>query len=242
MMKKIIYITTIAMILLLGACSNEEILIDNDKDLANKPETAQTLSVTAIVQGDDPNTRVSLTQQDNRNIALKWEKDDVLHFAIVPIGEGTTPIQTSYTLKQDDISTDGKKANFNISLSGVSTEKFNLYGVYGGGGIDISGANPVAKLPANPGNAISLNDPTSSVESREDVMLYFKEIDIVKANPQISVAFQHLGSLFSVNLRNTCFQTFEGLTEVRLVGVDSNGDELTDQTGGDWAYNTGGQS
>lgn len=221
-MKKIIlHLTTIAIIMLLGACSNDDTLPEIN------PETARTISFTAIIPEDDPDTRVSLTQQNNRNIALKWEKDDVLHFAIVPVGEGTTT-QTSYTLKQADISTDGKKANFSISLSGVTTSTFKLYGVYGGEGIEIpTNGNPVAKLPANPGSATSLEDTESeSIQKRKDIMLYFATEDITTTNPQISVTFQHLGSLFSVNLRNTCYNTFTNLTEVRLVGVNSDSSEI----------------
>ncbi|MGV8962781.1 MAG: CotH kinase family protein [Candidatus Saccharimonadaceae bacterium] len=214
MRKNLIYFTSIAIIFYLVSCSNESLLPDN------KPDSARTISLTASMPSENPTTRVDLTEKADKSIALTWEVGDQLELAFV---QGETKIKDIVTVK--NISPDGKKAQFDIIVpAGIQTETFDLYGVYGGGGL--SAVNPsLVNLPTNAGSAGSL----ISVKGRKDVMLYFASKNMQTAAPQASVVFKHLGSLFNITLKNISTNSYNNLGEVRLVGPE----------GGNWAFNSG---
>lgn len=222
MRKKILYPLVIITMVLFAACSNEELLSEAT------PEAPRTLALTASMP-DKPTTRITL-EEDDGDIALKWVVGDILELAFV---QDTIPLDTvkiKQTTTVTNVSLDGKKAQFNIIIPAeIDGDKvFNLYGVYGGGGLDDD--NPtVVILSQNAGNAGTL----SEVEAREDVMLYFSAV-VDPIDPQISVTFQRLGSLFSITFLNNGLADINNLQEIRIRSANE-----TDQ----WAYNTeaGGQ-
>lgn len=228
MRKKIIPLVAIAIMVLLAACSSDDIVPEKKPEV--KPTAVRTLSLTANTppEGDDPDTRVSLTQDESsRNISLRWQVNDVLELAFV---QGTNKGKSTYTLTANDIVNGGRTARFDIVLpDGISSESaFDLYGVYGGGGL--SDTNPTnAILPTSAGSASSL----AEVESRKDVMLYFtsKGVDLTDTNTKVAVTFKHLGSLFCITLKNTGSASLTNLAEAQLVGVGSSADF-------NWAYNS----
>ena len=219
---KTLYFTIIFAILLFGACSNEEILPVADKSLS-----AQSISFIASMPDDGPNTRLSM-EQEGKNITYKWEEDDVIQVAIVQ-GE----IKELVVATVANISENGNKADINLQMP---TQKefdinlpVNLYGVYGGGGIDIGATdiNPRAILPKKPGSRRTLAD----VQNEKDVMLYFKLENIYPLDPQVtSIPFEHLGSIFSITVTNTSSTVLSKLSEARITGVGGDSD---------WAYNSG---
>ena len=240
-----------------GACSNEE-LFEQTNPAANLK--GRTLSITASMP-DEPTTRVGLEQKTDKTIALTWEVGDKLQLAFVQgtikvkqkvvltaenITDGGKKAKFEIELP---VSTTGFKDNVN----------FDLYGVCGGGskwmGIDIdvpntggaggggtltqyydgdalelgdADTNPYVKLPSNTGSVKSLE----TVHFRKDVMLTFPSKDIDVANPQVLVAFNHLGSLFNITLKNTGTTSLENLDEAQLVGVNNPDNQ-------NWAYNAG---
>lgn len=216
--------------MLLGACSNEELLADRN------PNEERTISLTAAISSE-PTTRIALMQQENNTIALTWETDDEIELLFK---QGTIEIKQTVTLTS--ISNDGKRAQFDIVIPNEINEgAFDLYGVYGGGGL--SDTNPtLATLPQYLGLASSLNTPWynnpsfsfSSVQDRKDVMLYFASKGVQTTNPKASVAFKHLGSLFSVTVMNTGATNLNNLDFTALHGVDENGNW---DSSGNWAYN-----
>ncbi|MDD4728451.1 MAG: hypothetical protein PHN55_06840 [Dysgonamonadaceae bacterium] len=215
MRKNIFYLTTIAIIMLFGACSNEALFNENDKKFSK--ETDRIISITATIP---PTTRVALEQDENLDVLLKWEVDDQLQLVFV---QGDIKNKETVTVK--NISPDGKNANFDIVIPSEITGKFDFYGVYGGGGL--SDDNPtLAILPTNTGEAGSL----ASIEEKEHVMFYFASKDMEITDSEALVIFKNFGSLFSINLKNTSASSIEGLTEARLIGV---GDDDK------WAYNIG---
>lgn len=219
MRTNILFFASIAAILFFASCSKEE----PSPEIV--PVTTRAISVTATIPGDDPTTKVALTQS-GKNINLTWEEGDQIQLAFV---QGATKVKQIVTVK--NITDGGTKAQFDIILPKgiINTETFDLYGVYGGGGL--SGVNPTqAILPASTGNATSLNGATESVKSRNDAMLYFASKSISAANPPASVTFTHLGSLFSITVKNTGTTALISLAEARLVGVTGESQ---------WAYNTG---
>lgn len=235
-MKKIlIFWAATLLIVLLSACHKEEVLPEPTKE--NEKGGAITLSAT--FPGHEPTTKVALEQKEDRTIALTWDMGDQLELAFVKEGQST--IKQTVTIR--DISPNGKSAEFDITLpTGYESGTFDLYGVYGGGGIDISGPNPVAVLPTDAGSATSLNDDggtgnldPNSVQARKDVMLYFSSTAIDATAPNISVTFMHLGSLFSVDIFNDSGENLI-FNSAALVGADaSTGQRLVNGT---WAYNS----
>ncbi|NLX81443.1 MAG: leucine-rich repeat domain-containing protein, partial [Proteiniphilum sp.] len=195
--------------------------------------TGRTLSLTATMPGDKsdgPTTRVDLAQLGDKSIALTWEETDELQLAFV---QGETKIKS--TARVASISENRKDAQFEILIpANINTLiAFDLYGVYGGGGLDNTDPTLV-KLPENAGNAGSL----ATIKSRKDVMLYFSSKDVQAANPKASVVFKHLGSLFSITFADAITQDMldqieaNKIAEARLVGVNNDGNV-------NWAYNAG---
>ena len=224
----LLFLIALAIMVALGACSSEELMQDV-KPHATPQDEGRALLLTAAMPGEDPATRVGLTQEADKSITLTWEADDELQLVFV---QGA--IKATNTAKIASLSEDKKKATFKIFIpSGVNLrEVFNLYGVYGSGTIDISGTNPVVTLPANAGSATSLTD----VQTRKDVMLSFTNTDIDITQGNLYTVFNHLGSLFSITLKNTGTESLDNLQEAQIVGID-NANNLN------WAYNTatGGQ-
>ncbi|NLA62460.1 MAG: fimbrillin family protein, partial [Bacteroidales bacterium] len=214
MKNKTLPIVAIIIMVFLGACNTDDDL------LVNNPEQTRTLTLTASMPDDGPTTRIALEKNDDNTIALTWEATDKLQLLFV---QNDFKEKTEAAVK--NITEDGKKAQFDIVLPSAITEgDFTLYGVYGAGGLDEENPANVI-LPANPGNASSLED----VQTRKDLVLYFESANIDVANPKVTVLFQHLGSLFNITLKNTAATNLENIKEVRLVGVGGDGK---------WAYNS----
>ena len=217
MRKYIYYLTTIAIIMLFGACSNDVLFNENDQGLT--PNTEGVISLTATMPSN-PTTRVALTQEENLAIKLTWEVGDQLELVFVQ-----KDIKIKQTVTVGGISSDRKNASFDIIIPSGITGNFDLYGVYGGGGVSVD--NPtLVKLPTKAGTAGSL----ASVKERKDVMLYFASKDLKINATEASVNFKHLGSLISIMIKNTGSETLTGLKEMRLTGIGENAN---------WAYNNG---
>ena len=226
MKANILSIATIAIMILFGACSNEDLVEQNNPEAT--PKAQHTLQLTASMPSDNPTTRVALEQQPNKSIALSWQADDVLHLAFVKEGITTTIVEASIKTLSDD----KKRAQFNIDIpEAFQTGAFATYGVYGGGGIEVDQDNmPLAKLPAYAGTATSLDgEEATSIQNRKDIMLHFSSTDIDANDPNLSITFQHLGSLFCVTLKNS--DTYE-LGNNRGISLYLEGD-------GSWCYNGG---
>ncbi len=236
MRKKYLPFIAIAIMTFFVACSNEELITEENTE----PQVeGQTITLTATMPDEGPATRVALTP-DEKNINLTWQSGDRLQFAIV---QGAIKEKVVVALVAGNITNDGKTVSFNIPLptdEGFDeNEDFDLYGLYGfesatpeAGGL--SDANPTnVILTKNPGN---VSNTLTAVQNRGDVMLYFKEEGVNTLNLPETVSFQHLGSLFAISFNNTETASAASATQIRLVGVDDDGNELTT---GNWAYNNG---
>lgn len=258
--KLLLPIIALAMLVALGACSNEELFQEANPEITLG--SGRTLTLTASMP-EEPSTRVGLEQQADKSIALTWEATDELQLAFV---QGNTKIKQTVTIK--NISGDRKKAEFDIELPASSTgfndnENFDLYGVYGGGkktfSLDIglpgdsepgdvgiksyhngdalllgdANTNPHIILPKYTASTASLNeDNESSIQNRKDVMLSFESKDIDATNPHISVIFKHIGSLFCITLENIGNENLFQVKELKLVGINNSDNQ-------EWAYNSG---
>lgn len=234
MKNKILPLLSVVCMMLFSTCSNEE--LSQESDLGITPEAGRKILLTASMP-EEPTTRVGLEQNADKSIALTWEVGDELQLAFVKGENKAKSIVTASKIYED-----GKKAQFDIILpDGFDNGTFDLYGVYGGGGLSDDDPTQII-LPTGAGNATSLegNEP-SSVQNRKDVMLYFKSTGIDATNLQPSATFQHLGSLFSITLKNIGTESLDNLNEAILLGVDVDGNPLADGswTDGTWAYNAG---
>ena len=175
--------------MLLGACSNDPIWDDR----GYLPGSERTISLTAKMPGDNPTTRVALEQDDDLTVTLTWEEGDQLELVFVQ-----EDLKIKDTVTVDNISSDGITANFNIEIPSEITSNFDLYGVYGGGGL--SDDDPtIAILPTKPGETGTL----PSIEEKKHVMFYFALEDMEVVYSEHSVEFKNFGSLFNIMLRNT---------------------------------------
>ena len=207
MKKKLLYFTAIASIILFAACNNEDVL----------PKVERTFSLTATMPDEDPSTRVALAP-DGKNVDLTWTTDDIIDLVYVKTGQTMKRQRAQVT----SVTNNGKIAHFDINIPASFTGSFDLYGVHGGRGTDPNEATRNhALLPINPGEGIPA-----------DLMLYFKH-EMEATDTQASVTFQHLGSIFSITLRNNSGSTYtRDFNEFRLVGVNNVGNT-------NWAYNNG---
>jgi len=191
-----------------------------DNRLSDKETTlnGRVLSISAVMPEEELQMRMALTKED-KNIKLTWQDDDQIQLCFV---QGAKKIKQAVTVK--NISVDRKKAEFDIIVPGeITSGSFDLYGVFGGGGL--SDLDPtMAVLPSNAENAVSL----TGVQTRKDVMLKFAKTNIEVSNPVASVTFQHIGSLFCVSLKNTGSTSLENIKQARIKASTNN-----------WAYNTG---
>ncbi len=197
---------TFTTILLFTGCVFDSINTVNGGDAAS----GKTIKVTVGMPEDTPQTRISL-EQDGLAIKLAWQVGDEVHFLFTQNNENKGP--QVVTLSAADISPDGKKATFTLNIpSSISDGEFNLYGVYGGGGPDSE--NPrLVKLPTV---AQSTSSSLKEIEKNKAMVLVFSQENISYNDPDIMVAFKHIGSLFSIQVKNTGTTALDKVTEARL--------------------------
>lgn len=228
-MKKIACkVTTLLVIFLIAACNTDEIARRTDD---NQFVNAKKFMVEALIAGEDTSgeetqTRVSLEKETN-DIKLTWKPGDAISLCIV---QGVkTPEKHVITLSEVNIFESGKKARFEFDLPEAfdtgEDATFTLYGVHGGRGLDNN--NPTLALLPEDNSRMSLQE----VEDNNDVMLYFSAEDISVADPaNLSVKFNHLGSIYNITLVNKSDASLDISGGVELVSV-------ANETG--WAYSSG---
>lgn len=220
-MKKLIDYLLIfaALIVIGGGCECEEISPVGEDERNVSEEQMRTFSLTASMPEESGSTRIAFSQE-GKSVALTWEEGDQLDLLFV---QGNT--QVKQTVPVSNISADGKKAGFAFTLPDVIEDDgtFDLYGVYGGGGLSVS--NPsLAVLPMITGSAPSL----TSLAAGKNFMMVFSQTGLSTASPQASVTFRHLGSLFCLTLKNLRGTSLVNLGSVTLSSSDNG-----------WAYNSG---
>lgn len=213
MKTKFYFILFVLFSLLVNSCEIEEL---GKSAEINKSDSQRTFSLTASMPEESNSTRIALTLNE-KSVQLTWEEGDQLQLLFL---QGEIKVKQVVTVK--NISANGKKADFDIVLpESISDGIFNLYGVYGGGGL--SDTDPtLAILPSGAGNAGSLE----TMGERKDVMMTFTCKEINTQDINVNVTFRHLGSLFCIILKNLSGETVDNLGDARLIA----------ETVG-WAYN-----
>lgn len=216
MKKLIFYIITI--ILILAGCNKLEIPVDEINEETNIEQLGETktLSISAEMP-HEPSTRVALTEEEDNSIKLTWEEGDELQLCFV---QDDNKVKRVVTV--NNITNEGKKASFDVVVpTEFGDNNFDLYGVYGGAGL-LDSDPTIAVLPTVSSSVSSLN----ALSDDEYTMMRFSAKEIT-GNTGVSVTFQHIGSLFSLILKNATAANMDNMGEARI----------TSTTGG-WAYNS----
>ena len=202
MKKKLMYFS-VAFLLILVGCSEEVVKIDQPID--GKP--SRTIKVKASVGDDEIGTRVAM-QQEGFDVNLTWEIGDVINLVFT---DGTNTFQDITTVTA--LLNNGRRAEFEIVVpEGITSPTFNLYGYYGGGPLStVIGEEGIVNLPSGPWGM-----PMSVLELEDLVMLRFAATNLDANSPELSVSFQHVGSLFKIFLENTSLITYSGVSNVEI--------------------------
>lgn len=215
-MKKQFLQVICAILLIAVGCSQETIVDEPVTD--DKPAV---ITLTAGMPDEGVQTRMGL-EHESLSIKLTWEAGDQLQLCL-KYGGNTVKQVTTVT----NISPDGKTATFPVTLPEGSYTTFDLYGVYGGGGL--SDTDPTKAIL--PSSAASTSGSLDSLKASKTVMLTFAQTGIEKANPTFSVDLNHLGSLFCIQLRNTDTTSWNNIKKVQLTATSTIPTYPLDNTG-----------
>lgn len=207
-MKKSIFILFTGLLLILTGCSEEIVTVEQPLKENIK---GKTISVNASMPGENTSTRMALVQ-DELNINLTWEEGDQIHLVFK---DGDITVQDIVTI--ETVSNNGRRAEFTVEIPeeiilNDATSTFDLYGIYGNVSLsDTEGEESYAVLTTDPWSGT-----LTQVQQNEVTLTRFAETGINKVTPQISVNFQHVGSLFKILIENTGTIDFTGITGVEL--------------------------
>ncbi len=221
-MRRVTKLSLLAISIILLGCTREEPSV--------KPEAGNIVTMTASMTDDSSttSTKVNLGQEE-MNIKLTWKAGDQIH--LVFLEGGTAKAKTTVTLAAGNIFASGKKASLSFAIpAAITGDKFDIYGVHGGGGFESEGSYNLLLPTAAQSTGTSLE----ALQTNNAVMLKFSKTDIPKSNPCVSVSFAHLGSLFHIALKNTGASTMSGITKAELV---SSSAIQANQNSGSATYN-----
>lgn len=190
---------------LLTSCIFDSLMKPED----NSSTTQEEIIVTILMPDSAPQTRISL-ESDGLDINLAWQDGDQLDL-LVAYDEKQEKQTVTVTVDQHN----NKKASFPLTLPTDINETFDLYGVYGGGGLSDTPNEHLLKLPT-PDESVS-GTLDGGIQVNKTLVLMFKEKNINKATPAITANFEHLGSLFRIFLKNTGTTAINNITEAQLI-------------------------
>lgn len=202
-MKKKLMFFSVAFLLILGGCSEEVVKLDQPID--GKP--TRTIKVKATVGDDEIGTRVAMVQ-DGFDVNLTWEINDVIKLVFT---DGVNFVHSTTTVTE--VSSNGRRAEFEVVIpEEITSTTFNLYGYYGGGSLStVTGEEGIANLPSAPWGM-----PMPALEAEDLVMLRFAATNLDADSPELSVSFQHVGSLFKIFLENTSTTSLNNVSSVEI--------------------------
>ena len=205
-MKKLFLNMLCAILLIAAGCSPESFVDEQKADGQVTDDKPTFVTLTTSMPEEGPRTRISL-ERENLDIKLKWEEGDQLELCL-KYGEAIEKQVTTVT----NISADGKTADFPVELPAGDYETFDLYGVYGGGGLD--GEYPTRAIL--PSAATTTSGSLDELKASKTVMLTFAKTGIERVSPDLSVDLKHMGSLFCIQLRNRSSSSWDNIKKVQL--------------------------
>lgn len=200
-MKNIFLNASFAFLLIIAGCSQDSFV--DEGQTRDEPDI---ITLTTSMPGEGVQTRISL-ERDNLDIKLTWEENDQLELCL-KYGDAIEKQVTTVT----NISPDGKTADFSVILPAGDYQTFDLYGVYGGGGLDDEDPAKAILPTAASSTSGSLDD----LKTNKTVMLTFAKTGIDRIVPDLSVDLNHKGSLFCIQLRNRSTTSWDNIKKVQL--------------------------
>ena len=194
-----------AVVFIMASCSQNEF---------DKPKVKRFLHATASVV-EPTETRATLVQYVNlpyKSLRYVWEVGDVIYFCFEQNGARLTNSTTVTS-----VANGGSTAVFTIPFpEELADEDFKIYAYRSGAtGAGFQTNSPIAILPTNPYNyPATLDDQADrlSMYSVQDVTYSGGEF------PAISLAFQHMGSVMTVHLKNI---GSDAITDIIQLGLRS---------------------
>lgn len=205
-MRKLFFNMVCTILLIAVGCSPEYFVDEQKADGQVTDDKPAFVTLTTSMPEEGPRTRISL-ERENLDIKLKWEEGDQLELCL-KYGEAIEKQVTTVT----NISADGKTADFPVELPAGDYETFDLYGVYGGGGLD--GEYPTRAIL--PSAATTTSGSLDELKVSKTVMLTFAKTGIERVSPDLSVDLKHMGSLFCIQLRNRSSSSWDNIKKVQL--------------------------
>ncbi len=219
---KNLLVLSFAAALLLSGCSSPEIV---DEQLPEEQEPRVLVVKVAMPEenGTKSNTRLAMSETEEGSVTVKWKAGDKINLCFVS-GDGAT-IKTVNDVEATNISPDGKKADFEITIPEGISGTFHLYGVYGASFSPANSKTVLFPAPSETTSGTSLGDiePVS-------VMRFAAENLTEASSPQVS--FSHLGSIFAVWIYNDTASP----VSVGKITLSSAGKEYN------WLRNSSGQA
>lgn len=207
-MKSKYKLVLLGLLIIVIGCSGE---VENI-DLPIDEKVGRTIKFSATVADESLSTRMTM-EQDGLDVKFKWEVGDEIKLLYTD-GEQFANSVTIVTA----VSNDGRTAQFELLLPGpTDSTTFDLYGFYGGGSLAAINTGDIGyvNLPSLPwGGSQSLVE--------DNIMLRFEATEIDVNNPEISVVFRHVGSLFKIFLENTSSITLSDITSVEIYSEDGS--------------------
>ena len=142
--------------------------------LPNNNEQGHTITITALLTEETqtrPNTRIAM-EEKGLDIDLYWEDGDKIQLGIVYTDTQDRTIKTVQEVAVVVDTENNRKATFNIVIPNDVKEKFDLYGLYGGKGLNTEDPSR-ANLPDT--EDFFAHD-LHTLYKKGVVMLYFEEI------------------------------------------------------------------
>lgn len=194
-MRKIYLLTTLLITALIIGCNND-VLVEEVGITDNTETASKTIKISTTMPGES-NSRIAMELAENElDVNLTWKDGDEINLIFV---EGGIAVgKQTVKIEEDNISPDRKRASFDITVNGVTGDEFDIYGVHGGGGF----ASEESYELLLPTAAESMGTSLDELSSNNAIMIRFEAKDVSLNSPNISVEFEHIGSLFRLELKN----------------------------------------
>ncbi|MCE2615586.1 hypothetical protein [Phocaeicola oris] len=203
------------LLLILAAVSL--IFVGCAKDELTEQPQPRVMRFTATVE-EPADTRATLEETDAGAIRFKWKTTDIIQMAFV---QGTTKKNANAAVTS--VSEDGRTAQFSVKVPDKITGDFILYAYRSSrydsytGGSELLATDPtIAVLPMMPSTY------TATLYGQSMPISVWCKKDITYSGgvlPDVSLAFQHLGAMMTVKVKNSTGVEVNDIFRIRLKGT-----------------------
>ncbi|RED44734.1 right-handed parallel beta-helix repeat-containing protein [Seonamhaeicola aphaedonensis] len=213
-MKKIIYITTIAL-LILTSCSNEEVILENEQGVSNTAKSINSKSLADAIVVAPSNDMTGVTDADNIEAALNEAKATG---GTVYLSDGLMNTKDSYYVSRT-IRVEG----FNGAFLGEHKDKTMIHA---GRKSDSEGFSPGFSTARNSpvAHIFQFDKPTDHVTIKNMTVLVKDDqpSEVYNGNTFLGVAFELIGGHFNTTIEKIRIEGNESSADGNLFGYNLN--------------------